>query len=122
MRLTDGIQLVGLRDSADKKKISPEQLLSGIDTEQPVLVLSHRPKDLELLSRAGADLVLCGHTHGGQYPLGFLAALAANDMNYGIKKYGTMTAVTTSGAGGDGIPSKLTVPSEIVKLTVTFQK
>lgn len=122
VRLTDGIQLVGLRDSADKKKISPEQLLSGIDTEQPVLVLSHRPKDLELLSRAGADLVLCGHTHGGQYPLGFLAALAANDMNYGIKKYGTMTAVTTSGAGGDGIPSKLTVPSEIVKLTVTFQK
>lgn len=122
VRLTNGIQIVGLRDSADKKKIPPEQLFGGLDTEKPILVFSHRPKDFEQLTSAGADLVLCGHTHGGQYPLGFLAVLAANDMNYGMKKYGAMTAVTTSGAGGDGIPSKLTAPSEIVKITVTFQK
>lgn len=120
--LPSGIQIVGLRDNADKKKIPVEKLMSGIDKEKPVFVLSHRPKDLEKLSKAGADMVLCGHTHGGQYPLGFLAVLAANDMNYGFKKYGTMNAITTSGAGGDGIPSKLTVPSEIVKLIITFKK
>ena len=119
--LPAGIQIVGLRDNADRNKMPVEQIMSGLDTEKPVIVISHRPKDLEKLSKAGADIVLCGHTHGGQYPLGFLAVLAANDMNYGIKKYDTMSAITTSGAGGYGIPSKLTVPSEIVELTIHFK-
>lgn len=120
--LPDGLQIVGLRDSADSKKISIEKIMKGVDKEKPVLVFTHRPKQLEELSRAGVDVVLCGHTHGGQYPLGFLAILAANDMNYGLKKYDTMSAITTSGAGGYGIPSKLTVPSEIVKIKIQFNE
>lgn len=120
--LPDGLQIVGLRDSVDSKKISVKKIMDSVDREKPVLVLTHRPKQLEELRRAGADVVLCGHTHGGQYPLGFLAILAANDMNYGLKKFDTMSAITTSGAGGYGIPSKLTVPSEIVKINIRFNQ
>ena len=31
------------------------------------LVLSHQPDNAPPLARAGADLILCGHTHGGQW-------------------------------------------------------
>lgn len=118
--LVNGVQLVGIRDKVDSKKKPLRSLMAGLDSELPVIVLSHRPKQLQEMADLGADLVLSGHTHGGQYPLGFIPILMSNDMNYGLKKYGTMDAVTTSGAGGYGIPSKLTVPSEILKIKISF--
>lgn len=45
--------------------------------------------------------------------------ILSSDMIYGIKKTGTMTAVTTSGAGQYGIPSKIMAPAEIVKITLS---
>ncbi len=119
--LANGVQLVGLRDLSDPEKLPPETVMQGVDRERPVVVASHRPKELKKLSAAGGDLVCCGHTLGGQYPLGSLAVRAVNDMNYGIKEYGAMRAITTSGAGGCGIASKLTAPSEIVLIRVSFE-
>ena len=118
--LVNGIQLVGLRDPIDKKKQSLDFIMNSMDKEKPIVVVSHRPKQLAELSEYGVDVVLSGHTHGGQYPFGGLVNRVSNDMIYGQKKYGTMTAITTSGAGGYGIPSKVTVPSEIVKVKISF--
>lgn len=118
--LWNGVQLVGLRDSSDKEKIPVEQILQGVDEEKPVIVAAHRAEKLQELAHRRADIVCCGHTPGAQYPpISFFSPLA-NDMKYGLKKYDTMSAVTTSGAGGFGIPVKLTVPSEMVVLQVRF--
>jgi len=111
--LVNGIQLVGLRDRIDQKKESLDFIMNGLDKEKPIIVVSHRPKELKELSEYGADVVLSGHTHGMDW--------LSNDMVYGTKKYGTMTAITTAGAGGYGIPSKVIVPSEILKIKVSFQ-
>ncbi len=122
--LQNGIQLVGLRDLSDKRKNPVDRVLQSIAKESPVIVASHRPVDLETISSLGVDLTVCGHTIGGQYPLGFLPVSLVNDMVYGQKKIASMTAVTTSGAGGYGIPSKVTSKSEfvLIQLQLTGKK
>lgn len=36
------------------------------------ILVSHRPEELESISKRGIDLMLCGHTHGGQMRLPFI--------------------------------------------------
>jgi len=38
----------------------------------PTVALSHNPDTAPALARAGADLILSGHTHGGQVEIPFL--------------------------------------------------
>ncbi len=120
--LANGVQLIGLRDQSNKDKLPVEQVLLGMDSEKPIIVASHRPVDLDKLAGAGTDLVLCGHTIGGQYPLGNFYARLSNDMVYGQKKFDKMNAITTSGAGGYGVPVKFISKSEIALVHVTFTK
>jgi len=59
--------LVGLDDPVNYRA-RPGEALQGVDGTRPVVVLTHfHPDDLlEDLRKAGVDLVLSGHTHGGQ--------------------------------------------------------
>ena len=49
--------------------------LSGIDPRQFCLLLAHSPQVAIRAARAGADLLLSGHTHGGQVRFPFIGAL-----------------------------------------------
>lgn len=49
-------------------------LLQGIPTAEPRLLLVHNPDFTEMLPRGRIDLILCGHTHGGQVRLPFVGA------------------------------------------------
>ncbi|MEM6451302.1 MAG: metallophosphoesterase [Cyanobacteria bacterium P01_D01_bin.105] len=48
------------------------RLLNSLDQQVPRLVLSHNPDTAEPLAQWRADLVLAGHTHGGQSYIPFL--------------------------------------------------
>lgn len=111
--LPNGVQIVGRQDFADKDQLPLETLMEGIDQERPVILLSHQPLEFEKAAGLGTDLVISGHTHGGQL-IGNIGTYLTNDMNYGLKKFGNMTAITSSGIGGWGVPAKLGFPSEIV--------
>jgi len=60
------VEIVGLGDmwSGDLKPASV--LSTKRDADRPVLVLSHNPDSKEELIDYDWDLMLCGHTHGGQ--------------------------------------------------------
>lgn len=53
-------------------KCLPEVAFKNYDPAYPVVVLSHHPDSFSLLKQYPADLILCGHTHGGQVNLPFL--------------------------------------------------
>ncbi|MHC4471410.1 MAG: metallophosphoesterase [Planctomycetota bacterium] len=57
--------LVGLGDLwAGRCRV--EETMSRLPRDEPRIVLSHNPDSIPRIAAAGADLVLSGHTHGGQ--------------------------------------------------------
>jgi predicted MPP superfamily phosphohydrolase len=64
-----GLSIAGLSDREDRLDAMVEQLAG---TERPRLVLLHEPDMAQRLPPGSADLVLAGHTHGGQITLPLL--------------------------------------------------
>ena len=85
----------------------------------PVLLLAHQPKQVAQAVRAGVDLQISGHTHGGQiWPFNFLVRLD-QPVVQGLSRHGDRTQLYTSrGTGFWGPPFRVFAPSEITLLTL----
>ena len=118
--LGEDIQLIGCLDPRHHGEPC-EALFDRVkpDLRKPVLVLTHRPRHFGKLEELGCDLVMAGHTHGFNIPQ-FMGGNILGDMYSGIRAYGDMTAVTTSGVGAWGFHYKWPARSEVVHLHVSF--
>lgn len=120
-----GINLAGVYDLMANRMNHPlkpdiKAALAGCDANMPTVLLAHQPKYLTQLSgKEPLDLVLCGHTHGGQiFPFGLLVLLDQPYV-YGLYQHTSRTQVfVSSGAGYWGPPVRVMAPSEIVKLSL----
>ena len=82
----DRFCIAGRRDSSHGDRMEMDALLSTADKEKYIIVLDHQPGDY--VSEAGrADLVLSGHTHGGQLiPITYIGELfGIVDRTYGLE-------------------------------------
>ncbi|WP_297282858.1 metallophosphoesterase [uncultured Agathobaculum sp.] len=125
--LENGVQLVGRRDPSRSNKLaeqrlSPEQLVSSLNQEQPIFVIDHQPEELEALAQAGVDLDLSGHTHDGQLFPGNLLMRLLWDNACGCEQIGDMTSVVTSGLGVWGPDMRVGTRSEVVCVSVHFSE
>ena len=79
-------------------------------------MLDHQPNDYQNQADAGVDLVLSGHTHGGQlFPLNKVGEwIGANDRTYGFEKRGQTNFIVTSGLSDWAIKFKTGTKSEFV--------
>ena len=113
--LDDCLYMVGRRDRSDRGRAPIDELMAGLDRTKYTVVLDHQPNDFDAEAAAGADLVLCGHTHGGHiFPAGQIGLLmGANDAVYGVTKRQSTSFVVTSGISGWAIPFKTGTFSEI---------
>jgi predicted MPP superfamily phosphohydrolase len=93
--------------------------LSGAFPEAPVLLLAHQPKQVTQAVKAGVDLQVSGHTHGGQiWPFNFLVRLD-QPVVHGLSRHGERTQLYTSrGTGFWGPPFRVFAPSEVTVLTL----
>jgi len=88
--------------------------------------LTHAPGLIPEAARAGFDLYLCGHTHGGQVRLpvwGALLTLAVHGKRFESGRYviGGMTAYVTRGVGLEGwmVPRvRFLCPPEVVLIEI----
>ncbi|MCR4941938.1 MAG: metallophosphoesterase [Campylobacter sp.] len=116
----DEINLVGVYDIAGIKfaHLAPDldKALSQINPKKPTVLLSHQPKFLKSMHK-DVDLVLCGHTHGGQiFPFHLLVLLDQKYL-YGLYKHNDkMQVYVSSGAGFWGPPVRIMSSSEIAIL------
>ncbi len=116
--------LVGINDLTGARfGVQPPDVdaaYSGVDPSKPVVVLSHQPKSISLVEEKRCDLMLSGHTHGGQiFPFGLLVKL---DQPYlwGLHEHRPGQQIFVSrGAGYWGPPLRVLAPSEISRIVIT---
>ena len=118
------LQITGRKDEmhpgGDGTRLGAHALLRQTEADRPDIVLQHEPDEFDTLAEAGADLVLAGHTHGGQiFPGKYFSAMAHENV-YGLKKLHGIDTIVTSGAGYYGAPVRIGSISEIVVINLTY--
>jgi uncharacterized protein len=100
-----------------------DQALRGRDPERSLVLLAHQPRGVGEAVRAGAELQVSGHTHGGQlYPWTYVVGLVFPYVRglYRRREGDREGQVFVScGTGYWGPPLRLGAPAEIAKLVLS---
>jgi len=114
----DGVQVVGL-DYGGAREVKENLARLAIDRSRYVILMYHQPDGFDEASAAGVDLMLSGHTHGGQFfPFTGINRLVWGKEYRGLHKIGEMYLYTSTGAGTWGPPMRLGTRSEIALIKV----
>ena len=99
-----------------------ETLTADLDDSHFSIVMDHQPCDYEAQAASSVDLVVSGHTHGGQlFPLmqfENLMALGGDDKVYGYEKRENTNFIVTSGISDWAIKFKTGCRSEYVLIDI----
>lgn len=116
--------IVGRKDTQVKDRLKMDELLKDADEDKYIIVLDHEPNDYDAQAKSKADLVVSGHTHGGQlFPLAYVGVwLGANDKSYGHEKRNNTDFIVTSGISCWEILFKTGTKSEYVIIDVNPDK
>lgn len=122
--IDNGLVLVGVDDPsftthgrADMPALIDETLRKG-PRGLPTILLSHQPVAVEHAASSGVDLMLCGHTHGGQIPPFHLVTGLAYGYLSGLYKVNDMQLYVTNGAGFWGPPMRIFADPEVLSITL----
>ena len=115
--------VIGRKDRSFKDRLSMEALTKDLDKSKYMIVLDHQPHDFDAQEASGVDLVLCGHTHGGQmWPVGITGELSGeNEKTYGLEQRGNTSYIVTSGISDWAIPYKTAAIAEYVVVDIISQ-
>lgn len=113
------INICGI-DYSSSKKGDLEQTVSNIDENLYTILLCHKPDIVKHHKDIPCDLIVCGHTHGGQIRIPIIGALIAPDQgfkpkyNKGIYEIGENSLLyIDSGVGTTRLPIRLCNRSQI---------
>jgi hypothetical protein len=103
--------------------------LVGVEPGAPTILLAHDPTfwDKEVRRKVPIDLMLSGHTHGGQVGIHFLGVeLSVAQVVYkqwaGLYRDGEQYLYVNRGLGTVGPPVRIGIPPEITVLTLRSPK
>ena len=118
--LGGGFSVIGRKDRSDKKRLDIADLISEAEDDKYIIVLNHQPNDYKNEAAAGADLVLSGHTHGGQLiPITRVGEwIGENDNTYGYEHIEDTDFIVTSGLADWEIIFKTGCVSEYVVIDI----
>jgi len=104
--------------------IKIDKALGSTPLPIPKILLCHRPYFLANAAERNIDLVLSGHTHGGQIVLGkfgntiLAPASFASHYVWGTYTMGKTSMYVSRGIGTVGPPVRINCPPEITKITL----
>ena len=128
--IDDRFYVVGRLDSDNAGRLDINSLIGGydrgstfkenIDTSKYIIVLDHEPNDYDMEATSDADLVLSGHTHGGQMiPITYVGEwFGINDRTYGYERRNNTDFIVTSGISDWEIKFKTGTKSEYVIVNI----
>lgn len=118
--LRDGhrLHLAGIDDAHYYRLDNIEKAAARIPDGEFSVLLSHTPEIYRQAAHAGFDLLLSGHTHGGQICLPGAIPLTLNStlprrMGSGSWRYGRMVGYTSVGVGSCIVAVRINCPPEI---------
>lgn len=123
--LVDGrFYVIGRADAQVSDRLSMEELTRDLKKDLYQIVIDHQPTDYEKEAEAKVDLVLSGHTHGGQMiPITKVGEiLNINDRTYGWEERGDTQFIVSSGIGDWTLKFKTGCISEYVIVDVEMGK
>jgi hypothetical protein len=117
-RGSERIHLAGIDDAHFYQSDSIEKAAAGIPREEFSILISHTPEVYKDAAHAGFDVMISGHTHGGQIclPGGIPITLDSRlprHMGAGPWKYSHLSGYTSVGAGSSVVPVRFNCPPEI---------
>lgn len=116
-----GYTVIGRKDATESDRESIASLMNKVNRDDFIIDMNHQPNDYDNEEKSGVDLVVSGHTHGGQFfPINELGVwIGANDKTYGYEKRGNTNFVVTSGISDWAVDFKTGCKSEIVVINIT---
>jgi predicted MPP superfamily phosphohydrolase len=123
-RMSDSIAIAGVTDYSAGQFLphhlsNPEKAAHGIASDRIKILLAHQPRSLYAAAPYGFDLILSGHTHGGQFfPWNLFAAIGQPYIS-GFHQYQSSRIYVSKGTGYWGPPVRLGARSEITVITLT---
>lgn len=94
------------------------------DSSTFTVLLSHRPELFETYAANDIDLVLCGHTHGGQFRIPFIGAPIVPDQGLfpeydaGLFTDNNTNMIVSRGLGNSIIPFRINCRPEVILITL----
>jgi predicted MPP superfamily phosphohydrolase len=121
-RGSDAIWLAGVDDTWTRRH-DMERALAERPAGMPAVLLAHDPALFPDAVERSVDLVLSGHTHGGQVAVPLLArrlnlARLMTRFTNDVYRSGSTTLYVNRGLGTTGPPVRLAVAPEIAVLTL----
>jgi len=112
------IHLAGIDDPHYFGTDNLERAIRGIDDDDVALLLAHSPEIYRQAAHAGFDVLLCGHTHGGQFRLPgniplILNAKCPRRYCAGAWQHRHMRGYTSLGTGSSIVDLRFNCPPEI---------
>lgn len=124
------VRLTGLKDlgfyngNIDEKTAEMEKNLNALLSSGFDIVLSHRPELFDSYATARAELIFCGHAHGGQVRIPFIGGVAAPgqglfpEYDSGLYRNGGSAMIVSRGLGNSKFPVRINNRPEIVVVTL----
>ena len=118
LTLNNELVLIGRNDNLAHDRPSTETLLKQVNTDLPIILLDHRPTDIEKHASLPLDIQVSGHAHKGQvFPASLITKMMYR-LDYGHEKIGNPHVFVTLGYGFWGIPMRLGSQSEVVIIDI----
>ena len=120
--IENSINLGGRNDLRVGSRKTFAERMQYSNASLPVILLDHRPTDLDNVSRTAVDLQFSGHTHGGQmFPINLIIK-NIYELSWGYKKKGNTHFFVTSGIRLWGPPVRTSGIAEIMVVDVNFKR
>ena len=121
LRIDNSFYLAGRFDQHFRKRKTINEVLSKDSTDLPIILMDHRPIDLQKISLTAVDVQFSGHTHNGQmFPINLITK-SVYELSWGYKKIRNTHFFVTSGLRLWGPPVKTAGKSEIMLVDIDFK-
>jgi predicted MPP superfamily phosphohydrolase len=118
----NGILLAGRSDGRIGNRKTIPELLKDTSPALPLILLDHRPTELDAASDNNVDLQLSGHTHNGQlFPVNLIYPIQY-ELTWGYLQKRRTHFIVTSGVQVWGPPVRTAGDSEIVAIDLILNE